>query len=397
MTDFVPDIVQQLDSVVIAEFAPDRTLRRGNTGFLRLSAESHVDPWQLVIQPALDTLISGNTQADDSMSVLHRGLITLGDPDGKTRTLTGEIRNTAGCLTLIAGYDMAELETLPGQFFELNVELDKVQRELRRHRNHLEDLVNERTAELNAAKNAAEAASRAKTSFLAKMSHELRTPLHVILGMNDLALRRANDPKQIDHLGKARTAAEHLLQILSDILDLANLDAERLQLRLDDFRVSDILDILIGRIRDTATKKGLKLQVRLQEGLPMRHFIGDAQHLGQILLNLAGNAIKFTRSGSVTIHARVVNESPDNVLLRWEITDTGVGIDAEACQRLFTAFEQADNSTTRPYGGTGLGLAICQRLVHRMHGEIGVDSEPGAGSTFWFTVRLAKGKEAGGN
>ena len=242
-------------------------------------------------------------------------------------------------------------------------------------------------------KEAAEAANRAKSTFLANMSHELRTPLHAIMGMTDLALRRAGDPKQIDQLGKVKTASNHLLAVINDILDISRIEAERLQLEHTDFTLGQALENLVSLIGHKATEKGLKLLVQLQEGLPARRFNGDPTRLGQILLNLAGNALKFTEQGAITVRARLIEETTDGVLLRWEVADTGIGIEPAAQQRLFTAFEQADNSMTRKYGGSGLGLVISQRLVQLMDGEIGFESEPGRGSTFWFTVRLGQAGE----
>jgi len=245
-------------------------------------------------------------------------------------------------------------------------------------------------AALVEARDAAEAANRAKSAFLANMSHELRTPMNAIMGMTDLVMRRITDPTQVDQLAKVKTASVHLLAVINDILDLSKIEADRLKLEHVDFRLGQILENLVSLIGDKATEKGLKLLIQLQEGLPARRFNGDPTRLGQILLNLAGNALKFTTSGAITVRCRCIEEQPDEVLLHWEVADTGIGIDPAAQARLFTAFEQADNSMTRKYGGTGLGLAISQRLVHMMGGEIGMESTPGEGSTFWFTVRLGQ-------
>ena len=250
-------------------------------------------------------------------------------------------------------------------------------------------LLEERAAALALAKETAEAASRAKSAFLANMSHELRTPLNGMLGMTHLALRRATDPKQISQLQSAITSSEHLLEVINDILDISKIEAERLVIEQSEFRLGQVLETLSGVIGQQAQAKGLFLRLDLEPGLAQRSFVGDPLRLGQVLLNLTGNALKFTQRGGIIVGAHQIATEADAVVLRWEVQDTGIGIQTEDLHRLFTAFEQADNSTTRRYGGTGLGLAISMRLVRLMGGDIGVNSIPGQGSTFWFTVRLS--------
>jgi PAS domain S-box-containing protein len=266
--------------------------------------------------------------------------------------------------------------------------------ELRQHRDHLEKLVEERTAALSVAKESAEAANRAKSTFLANMSHELRTPLNGVMGMVDMALRRATDPQQIDWLNKSKSSAHHLLAVINDILDISKIEADRLTLESVNFRFGEVLENLLSLLGHKAQEQQIKLLVDLDPEVPGMAFLGDPLRLGQILLNLAGNALKFTERGSITVRARLLEDHPENVLMRIEVADTGIGIAPEDQQRLFTAFEQADGSMTRKYGGTGLGLAISRRLVQMMGGEIGVESIPGAGSTFWFTVWLGKSSDA---
>jgi signal transduction histidine kinase/CheY-like chemotaxis protein len=252
------------------------------------------------------------------------------------------------------------------------------------------DNLSERTLALSIAKEAAEAANRAKSTFLANMSHELRTPMNAIMGMTGLALRRANDPKLIDHLAKIDLASKHLLAVINNILDISKIEAERLSLEHIDFKLGTVLDNLTGLVTPKAAEKGLTLQVEVSSEISGLTFLGDPLRLGQILLNLTANAIKFTDSGSITVRIRVVEDFPGDALLRFEVQDTGIGISVENQQRLFTAFEQADSSMTRKYGGTGLGLAISRRLARMMDGDIEVSSQLGVGSTFSLTIRCLK-------
>jgi PAS domain S-box-containing protein len=266
----------------------------------------------------------------------------------------------------------------------------EIEAELERHRQHLEELVMERTVELTEAKVAAEAANHAKSAFLANMSHELRTPMNGVMGMVEMAKRRMADPTGLDQLNKAKTAADHLLGVINDILDISKIEAERLVLEEVPLQLTEIVSNLTGVLGHKAAEKGLRLATDIPADLLHQPLKGDPLRLGQIIFNLVGNAIKFTQQGGVTLRARSVGDTTEAMQVRFEVSDTGIGIEPAAQVRLFQSFEQADNSMTRKYGGTGLGLAISKRLVRLMGGEIGVDSTPGQGSTFWFVVPLGK-------
>ncbi len=260
--------------------------------------------------------------------------------------------------------------------------------ELQRHRQRLEELVQERTRQLEELKDAAESANVAKSAFLANMSHEIRTPLNAMTGLTHLIRRAGLKPQQAEHMDKLEAAAQHLLGVINAILDLSKIEAGKFELERLPLRVDGILDNVGSILHDRLQSKGLYLHVDCP-ALPAA-LVGDGPRLQQALLNYAVNAVKFTERGGLTIRVRVEDDTPDNVLLRFEVEDTGIGIAADALPRLFAAFEQADNSTTRKYGGTGLGLAITQKLTQLMGGQTGARSTPGQGSTFWFTARLAK-------
>jgi signal transduction histidine kinase/CheY-like chemotaxis protein len=263
---------------------------------------------------------------------------------------------------------------------------------------NLEERVRQRTADLETTnqlltqtKIQAEAANIAKSAFLANMSHEIRTPLNGIIGMANVLRREGVTSKQEQRLDTIDASAQHLLSVINDVLDISKIEAGKFTLEEAPVVVSSLMANVSSILSERVKAKGLHLLIET-EHLP-HNLVGDPTRLQQALLNYATNAVKFTEQGTVTLHALKQKETADSVLVRFEVTDTGIGIEPDAMSRLFSTFEQADNSMTRKYGGTGLGLAITRRLAELMGGEAGVVSTPGVGSTFWFTVRLKKMQE----
>ncbi|MBL8491722.1 MAG: PAS domain S-box protein, partial [Rhodocyclaceae bacterium] len=264
----------------------------------------------------------------------------------------------------------------------------KAEEELDRYRHHLEALVDERTAALSVAKQAAEAANVAKSAFLANMSHEIRTPLNAITGMAYLIRRGGLAPAQQEQLGKLEKASNHLIGIVNAVLELSKIEAGKFTLEAREVNVEAVVSDVLAMIQRSAEEKALVLRVEI--GDSRQGLLGDPTRIRQALLNYAANAVKFTDAGGITLRAVISDEDKDGVLMRFEVEDTGIGIPAESLRRIFLAFEQADNTTTRKYGGTGLGLAVTRKLAQLMSGDAGAESSPGKGSRFWFTARLAK-------
>ena len=253
----------------------------------------------------------------------------------------------------------------------------------------VQDITAEREAfaAMRRAKELAEQATHAKADFLANMSHEIRTPMNAVIGMTYLLQKTALTPQQLDHLHKIQSSSQHLLGVINDILDFSKIEADRLSLEQIEFELEPVLGNVINLQAERAAKKSLELVLELAPEVPTR-LVGDPLRLGQVLINLVNNAVKFTERGTIRLCLRLQQRDEAGVRLRFEVSDTGIGLSPEQQARLFHSFEQADSSTTRKYGGTGLGLAISKRLVELMGGEIGVESVLGQGSSFWFTVRL---------
>jgi len=360
-----------------------------HTGFidevLRLRAEEGVKPLETVIEDIVGFLTHWLAlhiiEADKRMA---KAVLALREGAGLARAKQLADEQMSGATRAMIDTVMTMYDKLANRTVQLTREINR--------RQQAEQAAQEAQAALLRSRDAAEAASLAKSDFLASMSHEIRTPMNAITGIIELMRRDELSPRQAENLHRLQEASQHLLAMINDVLDMSKIEADKLRLDEALLKVSEVVGSVVAMVENQARGKGLALRVDVAGIQPLMQasLSGDATRLKQALLNYLSNALKFTASGSVTLRATLAEDAADSVLLRFEVVDTGIGIAPEALPRLFSRFEQAATDTTRRYGGSGLGLVITRRLAELMGGQAGAESQPGVGSTFWLTVRLRK-------
>jgi len=358
----------------------------------------------------INKFIAAYNEMTDFVYQLGRGEIHVNPPKGSMiihqslKGLHASLRNLTWTTQQVAAGDFSHQVSFMGEFSTaFNSMTEQLQASFLERKRSMEELQNQ-IAELGKARKAmlniledldearqeADAAAKAKADFLANMSHEIRTPMNAIIGFSGLAMKTKMDRKQRDYIQKIQQSGKHLLGIINDILDFSKIEAGKLAIEHTEFELEKVLDNVSNLISEKTASKGLELVFQIEPGIP-NYLVGDPLRLGQILVNYSNNAVKFTEEGEIVVSIRVVEETDTDGLFRFAVRDTGIGLTAEQIGKLFQSFQQADTSTSRKYGGTGLGLAISKKLATLMGGDVGVESEYGKGSTFWFTARLGKG------
>ncbi|MBF0337524.1 MAG: response regulator [Nitrospirae bacterium] len=377
------------DPIVLGEDYPDNELKQAVGYINKFIGEYNA------ITGLIFSLARGDIQSE-----APRGRMQIAQ---SLKSLQASLRNLTWVTQQIAKGDFSHNVDFMGEFSEAFNSMARQLQNAFNDRKMVEDNLHSRVDEmgkmrlamlnimedLEEARKEAEAASKAKADFLANMSHEIRTPMNAVIGMAHLALKTELTHKQRDYIQKIQHSGQHLLGIINDILDFSKIEAGKLDIESIDFTLSRVLDNLATLVGEKASAKGLELIFDIAPNLP-DNLVGDPLRLGQILINYSNNAVKFTKKGEIAVRILVVEEDEQSMLLRFEVKDTGIGLTPEQQGKLFQSFQQADTTTTRKYGGTGLGLAISKKLAVLMGGDVGVDSEYGRGSTFWFTARLGR-------
>ncbi len=376
IADHLPGRVSYWDTARRCRFVNrlfcERTGRRPEDLLGRTLDEVYGAAYARTLEEPVQAALSGQVQAFERSGV---------DADGVSRTRRVTympFRRGGAAHAPVEGFLVLGAEV---------TELAEARREAERLAAALSDA--NRVLELRAGQ--AEAATRAKSAFLANMSHEIRTPMNAIIGLTRLIAREITDPRQLERLSKVDTAAKHLLQVINDVLDLSKIEAGKLELEGADFGRDELMARAGAVVSPAASAKRVEFVIDTDHLPPRLH--GDIKHLSQALINLLSNAVKFTERGFVRLRAELLAQQGARLKLRFAVSDTGIGIAPDLVPRLFEAFEQGDSSTSRRFGGTGLGLSLTRHLALLMGGEVGVTSEPGVGSTFWFTAWLEQARE----